>query len=159
MYEETAIGYVYILENDSMSGLIKIGKTSHNSSERARELSGTTGVPTPFKVVFEFRSKEYEKLEREMHSRLADYRVTSNREFFKYPVDKAISLLKKLDTEKQNGRGRICTPRALYWLSAPVSFRCSKAIWHRLDPTQYHKGHGRWCATIQKDEKRINCGN
>ncbi len=35
--------------------------------------------------------------------RLGGYRVTSNREFFKYPVNKAIGLLKKLNTEKQGG--------------------------------------------------------
>ena len=37
---------------------------------------------------------------------LLNYRVASNREFFEYPVDKAISLLKRLDTEKQNGIGQ-----------------------------------------------------
>ena len=105
MSEDTAIGYVYILENDSMPGTIKIGRTSRDSVERARELSSATGVPTPFKVAFELPSAEYEKLEREMHIRLANYRVASNREFFKYPVDKAISLLGKLETEKQNGIG------------------------------------------------------
>ena len=72
MPEEIAIGYVYILENDAMPGLIKIGKTSRDSVERARELSATTGVPTPFKVAFELSSEEYEKLEREMHNRLAE---------------------------------------------------------------------------------------
>ena len=102
MSEETTIGYVYILENDSMPGLIKIGKTSRDSIERAKELSATTGVPTPFKVAFELPSEKYEKLEREMHGRLADYRVASNREFFEYPVNKAISLLKELDAENQD---------------------------------------------------------
>ena len=110
MSEEVAIGYVYILENDSMPGLIKIGRTSRDSAERARELSSTTGVPTPFKVAFELPSAEYEQLEGAIHNRLAGYRVTSNREFFKYPVNKAISLLKKLNTEKQGGiRSEIIT--------------------------------------------------
>ena len=110
MSEEVAIGYVYILENDSMPGLIKIGRTSRDSVERARELSSTTGVPTPFKVAFELPSAEYEQLEGKIHNRLAGYRVTSNREFFKYPVNKAISLLKKLNTEKQGGiRSEIIT--------------------------------------------------
>ncbi len=102
MFEETTIGYVYILENDAMPGLIKIGKTSRDSTERARELSATTGVPTPFEVAFELFSERYEMLEREMHNRLAKYRVASNREFFKYPVNKAIALLENLDTEKQD---------------------------------------------------------
>ena len=103
MSEETTIGYVYILENASMPGLIKIGKTSRDSIERARELSSATGVPTPFKVAFKLPSAEYEQLEKEMHNRLGGYRVTSNREFFKYPVNKAIGLLKKLNTEKRGG--------------------------------------------------------
>ncbi len=98
--EDSKSGSVYILENDAMPGLIKIGMTSRDSAERAKELS-TTGVPTPFKVAFEVSSDAYENLETEMHRRLADYRVASNREFFRYPVDKAIHLLKTLNEEGQ----------------------------------------------------------
>jgi hypothetical protein len=47
-----ASGYVYILVNHSMVGLLKIGRTVRDSRARARELS-TTGVPTPFQVAFE----------------------------------------------------------------------------------------------------------
>ena len=36
-----------------------------------------------------------------MYGRRADYRVASNRELFEYPMDKAISLLKALETENQ----------------------------------------------------------
>lgn len=90
------MGYVYILVNDSMPGLIKIGKTTRNSRTRARELSNSTGVPTPFTIAFELSSEKYEKLESEIHIKLAKYRVSQNREFFKYPVDEAIRLLKEL---------------------------------------------------------------
>ena len=89
------MGYVYILENDSMPGLIKIGKTARNTHERAKELSNATGVPTPFKVVFELCSDKYEMLERKVHSKLAQYRVGPNREFFKCPIGIAIKRLKK----------------------------------------------------------------
>lgn len=68
------MGYVYILQNDSMPGLLKIGKTARNSRERAKELSKSTGVPTPFRVVFDLSSDRYEILEREVHSKLARYR-------------------------------------------------------------------------------------
>ena len=94
------MGYVYILVNDSMPGLIKIGRTARNSSERARELSTATGIPTPFQVAFELSSRNYEKLESEMHSKLAECRVAGNREFFKCPVDEAIRLLKELRSQR-----------------------------------------------------------
>ncbi len=93
------MGYVYILENDSMPGLIKIGKTARNSRERAKELSNSTGIPTPFRVVFELSSDKYEILERKVHSRLARYCVGHNREFFKCPIGIAIKALKGIHSE------------------------------------------------------------
>lgn len=61
-----AAGYVYILINHSMPGLLKIGKTIRDCRVRARELS-TTGVPTPFQVAFELFSEDHEALERTIH--------------------------------------------------------------------------------------------
>ena len=91
-------GYVYILINQSMQGLIKIGKTRRDSRARARELFKTS-VPTPFQVAFEIFSVDYDLLEKNIHTELNDYRVSSNREFFKYPLDKAISLLQSLNSK------------------------------------------------------------
>lgn len=93
------MGYVYILENDSMPGLIKIGKTARNSRERAKELSNSTSVPTPFKVVFELSSDKYEILEREVHSKLSRCRVGDNREFFKCTAKIAIKAIKEIHSE------------------------------------------------------------
>ena len=75
-----------------MPGLIKIGKTRRDSRSRARELY-KTGVPTPFQVAFEVFSDNYHQLEKDVHDHLSDFRVNSNREFFKYPIDKAISFM------------------------------------------------------------------
>ena len=36
-------GFVYILINPSLGGLLKIGKTDHTPEERAKELSMATG--------------------------------------------------------------------------------------------------------------------
>ena len=93
------MGHVYILENDSMPGLLKIGKTVRNSRERAKELSNSTGVPTPFRVVFELSSDRYEILEREVHRQLARYRVGDNREFFKCTAGLAIKAIKEIHSE------------------------------------------------------------
>lgn len=93
------MGYVYILQNDSMPGLLKIGKTARNSRERAKELSSSTSVPTPFRVVFELSSDRYEILEREVHNKLARCRVGSKREFFKCTVGIAKKALKEVYSE------------------------------------------------------------
>lgn len=45
-------GYVYILENDSFKDLVKIGSTKYDGHKRARELSRSSGVPTPFRVAY-----------------------------------------------------------------------------------------------------------
>ncbi|HEY4437309.1 MAG TPA: GIY-YIG nuclease family protein [Lelliottia sp.] len=94
-------GYVYILINPSMPGLIKIGRTLRDSSMRARELS-STGVPTPFQVAFELFADHHEALETEMHLELTDFRINPAREFFRYPLDKAIALLINLAKPVQN---------------------------------------------------------
>lgn len=85
-------GYVYLLINPSMPGLIKIGRTRRDSRGRARTLC-TTGVPTPFEVAFEIFSDVHETLEDQMHVALHAFRVNSNREFFRYPLKDAIELL------------------------------------------------------------------
>lgn len=85
-------GYVYILTNESMEGLIKIGKTKRDSQSRARELQDT-GVPTPFHVAFEIFCDDCDSVEKDIHEKLDQYRVRSNREFFKYSLDNAIAML------------------------------------------------------------------
>lgn len=89
-------GFIYVLINESFKGLIKIGKTTVSSVERARQLSNSTGVPTPFKVAYEIYSEDCNGLEKEIHLELHDFRVNPNREFFNYPLNKAIELIQRL---------------------------------------------------------------
>ena len=93
------MGYVYILQNDSMPGLLKIGQTARNSRERAKELSSSTSVPTLFRVVFELSSDRHEILEREVHRKLARYRVGDNQEFFKCTAGIAIKAIREIHSE------------------------------------------------------------
>ncbi|MCP3807737.1 GIY-YIG nuclease family protein [Paenibacillus sp. Lou8.1] len=93
-------GYVYILINESFKGLIKIGKTSLSSSERAKQLSSNTGIPTPFKVAYEVFSTDCNRLEKAIHNELNDFRVNANREFFSFPLYKAIELIQKFSERK-----------------------------------------------------------
>lgn len=48
-------GFVYIMRNPSMPHIVKIGFTTIDPHQRAKDLSSHTGVPTPFRVVKHFR--------------------------------------------------------------------------------------------------------
>ncbi len=91
------MGCVYILKNEAMPGLIKIGYTRKTPEERAAELyEGITGVPMPFEVAHAYPCEEPEKLEREIHRKLTSHRINQYREFFKYPADGAFQMLQEL---------------------------------------------------------------
>ena len=74
-------GFVYILSNPSMPGLVKIGKTIRSVEGRANELY-QTGVPTPFKVEYSVEAPDCHALELAMHGYFAEKRVSEGREFF-----------------------------------------------------------------------------
>jgi hypothetical protein len=82
-------GYVYVLTNASMPGMVKIGFTSRSAGVRANELSGATGVPTPFRIVFQARARDALSLEKAVHKRLRSVRVKQNREFFRVTPKRA----------------------------------------------------------------------
>ena len=82
-------GVVYVLENDSFKGLVKIGYTCRSAEQRAAELS-TTSVPTPFRVAYESRRVDDVKgVERRVHDKLRNVRVSGRREFFRCTVERA----------------------------------------------------------------------
>ena len=80
----TKQGYVYILINPSLKGLLKVGQTKKDPEERAREISQGTGVPTPYIVAFKEEFNDCELAEKMIHIMLEEegYRVSKNREFF-----------------------------------------------------------------------------
>lgn len=75
-------GYVYILTNDAMPGLVKIGRTSRDVDLRASEL-WQTGVPQRFEVFWSCKTPDCVQLEAYVHGDLRKYRVSKSREFFK----------------------------------------------------------------------------
>lgn len=90
------IEYVYVLVNESIHGMVKIGMTTRGVQERAREISGATGVPTPWTVVFSFRCFKSYDLEQEIHEYLDSVRVSGNREMFRLTPNQAMEVVKKL---------------------------------------------------------------
>ncbi|MEE0948376.1 MAG: GIY-YIG nuclease family protein [Bacteroidales bacterium] len=88
-------GYVYVMINSSMNGLVKIGKTEKAPEERAKELSTATGIATPFTVVYKRMFNDCDKAEKNAHAILSErgYRVNNKREFFSIDIPEAIDLI------------------------------------------------------------------
>jgi hypothetical protein len=76
--------FVYIMKNESMPGLYKIGFSS-DPAVRATGLSASSGVPTPFEVIHAIdciTERQARRAEASVHFILEYSRVTSSREFF-----------------------------------------------------------------------------
>lgn len=95
-----SLGFIYVLQNEAMPNLTKIGLTSRLPEDRAKELFGTS-VPFPFFVAFRALTSHPTLLEKAVHEELREFRVNANREFFCIsPEDAAETILnirKKID--------------------------------------------------------------
>jgi hypothetical protein len=82
-------GYIYILSNPAMPGILKIGRSKHGGRLRAKELyrQGGTSVPLPFKMEFEVWSEDCVFHESYLHEQLKDQRINDSREFFRINID------------------------------------------------------------------------
>lgn len=76
-------GWIYILSNPCMPGLLKIGMTTTSPHIRAKELSSATGVPEKFVVEGAYFSDDPRGDESAIHAALSTHRINDSREFFK----------------------------------------------------------------------------
>jgi hypothetical protein len=85
-------GYVYVLSNPSMPGLVKIGRSIHGGLKRAKEMY-QTGVAAPFKLEFEMFVENCESFEERVHKVLEPLRINPHREFFRVDIERARDIL------------------------------------------------------------------
>jgi hypothetical protein len=85
---QSKAGFVYVLSNESMPGIVKIGMTTRDPDVRLREINSATGV-LPFVIEAVIASRNAKWTEREVHERLAARRVNKNREFFRIELAEA----------------------------------------------------------------------
>jgi hypothetical protein len=76
-----------------MPNMLKIGKTKKHPLERMKELSGATGVPTPFQLVYYQPCRDMDDVEKRMHDFFSKNRASENREFFAISLFKAATTL------------------------------------------------------------------
>jgi hypothetical protein len=95
-------GYVYLLSNPSMPGLVKIGRTTRDPSRRAHELTSATGVPTPFRLEGYVRTDDAVRTEAEIHRRMGAERVNRRREFFRAEPSTALGVAKAVASSERS---------------------------------------------------------
>jgi hypothetical protein len=88
-------GEIYVLVNQAMPGLVKVGKTRGESALRASQLSGATAIPEHFEVVRIYEVLDVDAAERFAHTVLerTNGRPNDRREFFLGPADKVVKIL------------------------------------------------------------------
>ena len=86
-------GIVYVLTNDLMPGLVKIGFTAGNPDKRAAYLSEQYSLPSPFLVAGYVHTTDPYIVEQRIHTELADRRVSG--EFFKIDAKDALDVIRK----------------------------------------------------------------
>lgn len=91
---EPSCGIIYVLTNDAMPGMVKIGRTSGEGVERrVAELSRATGVPLPFKVAVARSVHDAHKVEKALHMAFAPDRINPSREFFAIAEHRAVAVI------------------------------------------------------------------
>lgn len=85
--------WVYVLSNESMPDMVKIGYTNKTPDERVGEINRATGVPTDFIVEYALPCVNGYEVEQLVHKELDDYRVNGKKEFFKLKVEEAKQLI------------------------------------------------------------------
>jgi len=88
--------WVYVLSNPSQPGILKIGYTSSTPEERARQLSNATGVALPYEVEFAYSCWNGLELEKDIHERLNEYRLTKQREFFQVDLEEVKEIIEEI---------------------------------------------------------------
>jgi hypothetical protein len=91
--EEVGAGWIYILSTRDNPTLLKIGMTNRTVEQRAREISGATGVAVPFGVRRCWRVMTPSKAEQLVHGALLNSRLRNDREFFRIDFVEAAKII------------------------------------------------------------------
>jgi hypothetical protein len=83
---------VYVMVNEAMAGIIKIGRTS-DIEQRIRSLD-STALPLPFECHYAALVENAADIERILHSLFSEYRIRPNREFFRLSPEKVVTALR-----------------------------------------------------------------
>ncbi|MCC5992244.1 MAG: GIY-YIG nuclease family protein [Rhodobacteraceae bacterium] len=93
-------GEVYVMRNaQHEKDVYKVGFTTKTADERASQLASSTGQPDSFGVMNSWKVKNPRRVEGIIHERLAQYRLTQRREFFKVKYTTIQSVVEQVIAE------------------------------------------------------------
>lgn len=104
--KDSSDGYLYLLVNSAMPGLVKIGFTKRSVAERVMELSTASGVPIPFVCAYHVSVQNPVAAEACIHKELQAFRCADNREFFRIDPTEAIERIQSVFGRAPSGRIR-----------------------------------------------------
>lgn len=104
--KEEVSGAVYVLKNEKMPGILKIGYTEGDPRERAKKLSSSEYVPSRYKLSYYENFQNPEKEERRIHISLSEKRITPRKEFFRVSIDEAKEIIN--GKENYDNDGYVC---------------------------------------------------
>lgn len=82
---------VYVLTNEAMPGIVKIGMTEADSVEsRLAQLNAHSGVPLPFECYFAAEVEACRRIESILHQLFSEQRINPRREFFRVDPEKVV---------------------------------------------------------------------
>ncbi len=90
-------GFVYILTNACMPGLVKIGRTDHPDPTLRVDGLFNTSLPFAFDIEYAYRCADSREVEKALHLAFAPQRVNPRREFFSLEPDQPIAILELLN--------------------------------------------------------------
>jgi hypothetical protein len=89
----TIRGWVYVITNEAMPGLVKIGYSTKDPALRAAELSHT-GSPHPYSVAYDVLVNEPRTIETIAHAALAEKR--EGKEWFRCSIEIAVKTIRQV---------------------------------------------------------------
>ena len=84
---------IYVLTNEAMPGLVKIGLTTDSVESRVSQLSSHSGVPLPFECYYAAEVGNASRIENILHQLFSESRVNPRREFFRLDAEKVVLAL------------------------------------------------------------------
>ena len=104
-------GWVYVLTNKSMLGLVKVGFSTKDPALRAKELSGT-GNPHSHDLAYDLLAHDPFDIEQRTHTRLGQYQ--EGKEWFRCTIEVAIAAIRlEADQDKILETIRVASNQAL----------------------------------------------